>query len=548
MKKNKNVFIIMDNSINLLNKKIELLKHNIQDVINKQSNNVTDESVENEKQLYISELNKTINDLKDTKLQITRNNELKRVSRITESMLYYRVKNKHNSNELMQELKDNREVAQDNFEKMKKIEMKYTEKESLESDMIVPGFLFFHKTIMDKYNLCPFIKISDEDDINDIIRNRKSWLQSQDDNGCTYYDLYDKIIRKTTLNDLNLHKKNMEDDFDKTYNDVFTKEQYGVYSLICENIIDYKTYTIKTKKLKDKFKIIINNVTNLVMETNLNINEYMSLYYDLFIPVNIPITKKIEEDKKIDGDMFFYNLYEDKLDKYKTVIEEIKSSTKYIINTEIYLKQNLYEYLFNDTKIKSAKQVGKYFKKWSLLNDDEKKERYESFSNYFVDKYLVEPNLIDNDQSGILKTNLKNLLITEFKNIKYKNLKWDIKRGNLDQIYTLKYDSDKNEFYIKILENIVKVNKPKKQVSIKTILNKDNEKIINEEIVVFIINLKNNNTLESNIDASSIKLLKDDCIEQIKTKMLLKRITVNDKLQIHKKFDEIFNIILHNSN
>lgn len=517
------------------NKKCELLKNEIQDIIDKQSKDTDDyKSLEESKQILLLELNKIITSL---------NSEYTKVSKITESMLYYRVKNKPNSHELMEELKQNREIAQNNFEKIKLIEQEYIQKEN-SINCNVPGFLFFHKDITDKYNLCPFIKITEQDN---VIENRHNWLKSQYDNGELYYNLYNKIINKTTLNELNNTRLNLEESFNKTHLDFFTDEQSILYSSICESIIDYKTFTIKTKKLKEKFKIIINNVTNLVNETTLQINEYISLYYDLYIPVNTNKTASAQQgDIKLER--IIYKLYEDKIEEYKNTLEDIKLANKFIINTKNHLKQLLYEYLFNDSNIKlNIKQNGKYFKKWSLLNDEEKKERYESFSSYFVDKFLVEPNLIVGIEIQTLKTNLYKLLIDKYKNIKHKHLKWDIKKGYLEQINCLKYDNYKREFYLKINEtNLEKDTKTKKTISTSTIFNKHNEKIINEEIVVFLINLKNNQKLDLTTNLKDIKIFKDECIEQLKIKMLLKRVNANDKIKIYKIFDDIFNVILHN--
>lgn len=547
-------------NLKLLNKKIELLKHNIQDIINKQSNS-DDDTLEEKKQKIMSELNESMVQLKQVKNKIARNNEYKKVTRANDSMLYHRVKNKPNSVELMQELKHNREIAQVNFEKMKLIESKYNEKELCEN-LKFPGFLFLSKEITDKYGMCPFIKLNDTDDILDILNKREEWLNNQNDKGELYYKLYDKIIEKTSLKLLNENKLNLDNQFNKIHDDFLTDQQKKLYDTVCEDIKEYINHPIKTKKLKDKFKIIINNVTNLVIETQLKINEYITLFYDLYIPVNIPHDKVSNTNLQF---AFITNVYDKALEDYKIVLDKIITNNKFILNTENHLKQALYEYIYNTDNVENNQQtlkihqVGKYFKKWSLLSDEEKADRYESFSEFFVNKYLVEPKLLETNETSskedmeqkinLLKLSLKQLLIDESKNIKYKNIKWDAKRGYLLQINCLKYNNDKQEFYIvKETETDVKNNvKIKRPSSVRTILNKENEKIINEEIVLFIISAKNNNKIKLNTGQEDIKKLKDECTELLKTKMKLKRLTVNDKLQIYKKFDDILNVILNNT-
>jgi hypothetical protein len=528
-------------NLKLLNKRIEILKNDIQDIINRQNKNNEQNIItelRDKKEKYLLDLNDSMNTLKKLKIKISRENEYKKVTRESDSMLYHRVKNKPNSIELMNELKQNREIAQTNFEKTKLLEINYLKKENSIRELKVPGFLFFHKEINDKYGLCPFIKFNDDDD--DTINKRINWLDSQSDKGDIYYKLYDKIISKSMLIILTNKKAELEYQFNKMHSDILSDEQIEMFTLISENITSYINNTIKTKKLKDKFKIIINNLTNLVIASNLQIDEYICLYYDLFIPINIPNNISLNTE-------FINSIYEKLLEDYKTILEGIKSSNKLIINTENYLKQTLYEYLFNQLNIKpKISQTGKYFKKWSLLTYEEKLDRIESFSYYFIDTFLVEPKIIEHDKVDDLKISLKEILSNELQNIKSKHIKWNIKLGYLEKIHCLQYDNEKTQFYIKkdetiLDENKVKVDKVKRPSSVRTILNKDNDKIINEELAVFIISIKNNKD-KTDID---LKISKDNCIEQLKLKLKIKRFTLNDKLQIHKKFDDIYNVIIN---
>jgi hypothetical protein len=55
-------------------------------------------------------------------------------------------------------------------------------------------------------------------------------------------------------------------------------------------------------------------------------------------------------------------------------------------------------------------------------------------------------------------------------------------------------------------------------------------------LVIFIIHAKKHKQLNQD----NIKTLKDDFIEKLKIKLYLKRITLNDKIQVFKKFDDIY--------
>lgn len=512
--------------MNILLTKIEFLKMNIQEII---TLNTNDDILQNKKETYMKNLDETMIEYKALKTKLRLDNEYKKVLRTSDSRFYYRVKNKPNVKELMNELKDNREKAQHDFEKMKIIETEYNDKENKMCKSL-PAYLFFHKTIIDKYGSCEFIKF----DIEDIdFNNRLEWLNNTTDHGELYYNLYDKIENECE-NKLYINNKlYLEEFFDKMHNSYLTENQYKLLKEIMIAISEYNKQTIKTKKLKEKFNLIINNTSILVSETNLKINEYLSDYFKLYIPINI--TKNIIYNVS----MCCSKEYDEKLNEYKKVIEDIEISKKYIFNTKNNLKQELYLHFYN-MSIKKIKitQKGKYFKKWNLLTTEDKIDRYESFVEYFIDKFLVEPELIDNNKATDLKKELKELLKSEIKNIKYKNIKWDTTLGIIEQIKSLKYDDEKQIFYF--VKDKAEIVKPRKASSIRSILNKETEKVINEELVLFIIKSKNNNK-------SNIKELKEECIDVLKTKLKLKRITVNDKIDIHKKFDNIYNVILNNN-
>jgi hypothetical protein len=80
----------------------------------------------------------------------------------------------------------------------------------------------------------------------------------------------------------------------------------------------------------------------------------------------------------------------------------------------------------------------------------------------------------------------------------------------------------------------------KKKVSTRTIITKESEKIINEELLYYILKKSQNN-----LDTPS-KEDKDAFTERIKIKLKIKKLTANDKLKICEKYDEIFTVIKNN--
>lgn len=533
----------MDNQ-NLLNQRITFLKNNIQEIINKCSSSSDSEFIETlnkKKKEYMLELDSALKELKLSKDKIRKEQELKRVIRINDSMVYHRVKNKSNANELMSELKKKREQAQNDFEKMTSIENEYIVKEQ-ELCPEIPAFLFFHKDIIDIYGICPYIILNDN-----VKENRLNWLSNQNDKGELYKNLYNKLILKTEYNSLLNQKDDMENYFKNLHTDYLNKSQYNLLETSEEYLKEYIHSNIKTKKIKDKFKIIINNISNIVIETGLNINDYISYLYNIHIPINI--RKEQENIELLCTDKFLSKIYNDKIIEYKNIIDSIENSQKYLNNTQNNLKQELYQYIYNKlhVKKKSLSYNGKYFKKWSELSDEEKLERYYAYLEYFINKYLVEPELIEENEIIPTINIVKKLITDNFKRLKFKDIKWNIKRGIIEKIIPLKFKEEDKTFYIieKDTEQDKSVSsscKNKKVSSTKSCINKETEKIINEELVIYIIQLKKNKKLNMN----DIKNIKDNFIEIIKTKLHIKRVTVNDKIEVFKKFDDIYNIIINN--
>lgn len=511
--------------INLLTQKINMLKNDIQDIILSGIDTDVDDTINEIKNNKIIELDNAINNLKKLKLEKNYN----KICRENDSIRYYRVKNKSNSIELMIDFKDKREKAKEEYQKIQDIKSLYEINDPKE----LPGYLFFDKNVINAYNLCPYINIDENQDTDEIKNNRNEWLKNTIDNGEVYFKLRDKIINESEYNNYIIHKERIENSVNEIHDTHLSESQKQILEQTIEYINDFKNCTIKTKKIKEKFKIIINNISNLVIETRLNINEYLTLKYKLFIPIN-----QFESKSTYIINECVINSYQMLIDNYTENNDLIESSQKYIKNTKINLKELLYKYFVEqESKLKEHqyKQIGKYHKKWTLLSDEEKHERFDSFSIDFVHKFLILSKLIDiseiDNMTNLLKDTLKDT------NISVKDIKWNIKMGIIEKIHSLKYNDTLKKFsIINIIEK--EKNTKKKPSSIKTIFNKDNEKIINELIVLCILKNKDKEV--------PIKQLKEDALETVKDKLKLKRITINDKIQINKIFDDI-HFVINNS-
>jgi hypothetical protein len=517
----------------LIQQKIKILKSEIQDLINVESI---------EKQNKIIQLQKLTEQLKS-------NYEYSKAVNSNNSIVYHNAKKNPNSNEIMNNLKEKREKSKLDYTKYKEIEAEYFIKES---NTNVPAYILFSKEIIEKYSYCPFIELTDES----ILIKRKEWIDSQSDSGEIYYNLYNKIVNESEYMAFKTKFNNLSDLIENDFTRMLNKDQKKEYLDIKQYLIEYTGIQVKTKKLKDLFKIIINNVSNLVISTTVPINSYLSLKYDsIEIPINNIRKNTIHneqsytsnEEVTLQGNQLF-NLITDRINELISLKESIRNSHKWLINNKIQLKEILINYLitlnYNKDKFKYQ---GKYFKKWSQLTNDEKIERLTAFSEYYVYSKLIQGNLIGIDELDETKITLQELLLNRFNSnlLKYKHIKWNVLTGLINNIIPLKYisvipdqNNEKNfklELDIKIEIDEIK-NSYKKSSSIKTIMTKNNEKIINEEIIVFI--LKNNENQLSN--------LSNNFCEYIKLKLKLKRITLNDKTKIIARFNEIYTVIQNN--
>lgn len=339
----------------------------------------------------------------------------------------------------------------------------------------LPGFLFFDKKIINKYTMCPFIKLNETTTRESILANRKDWLNNTIDNGKIYYDLYNTIIKKTEIIQLKESYLNTQIICNNIIDNIFNELQKKLYKESLEYLTQYTNATIKTKKIKELFKILINNISILVIETQLNIHLYLSLIYKCDIPIN-NLNSNINENINI----FLCESFNEKVTEYKEIIESITLKERFIINTTKNLQLELYEYL-NNNPIQIINQIGKYNnKKWSELTVDEKNDRFESFSKYFVQTYLISTNLLDISQKNDTIENLYNILLQshmsikkikkikilqqeqeeqqeqqeqeeqeqELIKLKSKDIRWNIKSGIITKIASLQWDDKYKKLFI----------------------------------------------------------------------------------------------------
>jgi hypothetical protein len=563
------------NSIDLGTKKstlqmIDMLKNEIEMIVKLNKTQISNEERKknvNLKQQKMDQLKKLNEDLKimykNERSEMIKNNRILAVQKAMDNLDFRAAKKKKNDTEAIdkaKKAKEQRELVRKTY-----IESKEIEKIYLENDCkLLPGNLFLHESIIKKYGLCQFIDKCKEDtnpnDIDAIYMKRLEWLSSKEDNGEYYYNLYKDLYEHKSINILKDEKQKLEDQIDNYIKKTLLDSQTEIYNDSIEFFKEYIGCSIKSKRIKERYKGFINNMSILFSETSLSIHKYLSIKYNTQIVIN-DTNSKNELNKT---DKMFKVLYIEEFDNllhdYDENIKSIQNNVKFINNTMNNLNNNLYSYLTNredffkkigfagNKKDVKISREGKYFKKWTLLSNEERLERFYEFSEYFIKKYTDSQT----DKVQHLYDLLKNGFLE--KKIVYRNYTWNVNSGIIDNVKILSYDKDKKEFTLNYKDNVNKdksdVNDGKntiKKVSIKTIITKQIEKVINEELLYFIVKkLKGLETNDTETNDTETNNDKEEFIDHIKEKLCVKKINKNDKGIIYKTYDEIYNIIKNN--
>jgi hypothetical protein len=555
---------------NSLEQKVNILKNDIEYIIKLNKAQISNEERKENvdlKQKKMFELKKLNEDLKliykNERIEQSKRNEILSIKKTIDNLDFRAAKKKNNSDAIdnAKKAKEKREILRNTYLEAQEIQKKYLEKDS----KILPGNLFLHEDIIKKYGLCPFIKLKDEiAGINE--KKRLEWLESTDDKGECYYNLYKDFYENTIINSLLEEKQKIEDSIEDFIKKSFSSSQNEIYNDSISLLEEYIKCDIKSKRIKERYKNFINNMSILYMETSFPLHNYLSFKHNIHIVINdinkgVKILDKQEKMFKI----LSIEEFEKSLDEFDKINKSLEQKIKFNTNTVKNISNNLYYYLTDNQEflktfsiidkkpnVNVIAQEGKYFKRWILLSNSEKLERFYSFSDFFIKKNAeseTENNLVEK---------LYNLLKNDFdeKRIVYRDYKWNVGLGIIENIKILRYNKDTKDF---ILEYTTPKKKEVvvKKVSTKTIITKNVEKIINEELLYFIVKKLKIDKLNEDVVNSTLIICngisgeiyvknKEEFFDNIKEKLSVKKINKRDKEIINKTYDNIYEIIKNN--
>ncbi len=379
----------------------------------------------------------------------------------------------------------------DKKEELNKIYQKIYELHLKNDDVELPSKLFFHYSIVNAYG--EFIELYDKEVLKGesskkFLLLKKQWLESKVDKGEKYFILYDKLYSKLDKEKYITIEKKIE----KMLKENILKENCD-WDDLNNKIQQYTISKIKSKKIKEIYKEILKTVSDI---NNTIVKKFLEYKYNIQIPILI--------DEKTKENIFNIQLLielEELLLLYEKEKKNYHDTLQFREKTLKHLDTDYYDFLVRQYSLNLSKQDGKYSgKEWNELSEQEKNERIISFCDF--NKKSIK---------------FKEFLQKEILKIKFK---WDsvngyIKGANLSN-YNIDYDSDIYEKKLK-----------KKWVSNKSILNKNTELIINEEILKNILLHKK----------------EEEIIECVKTKLRIIKISKNDKEKIKEVYKKMLNIV-----
>lgn len=519
----------LQNELKNLNKQIKFARKN-----NKEAH--TDKSISelvNEREQMVRELENVTKKLKKVKQS---EEQALNIQQKIDSMEFSAAKQTRNDKAMTKarQGKIKREELRKKYEMYTEYENKYNKIDPLD----YPGYIFLHEKIIQMYGICPYVYVKPEDfeklDITEQLSNmRKDWLKQQSDLGNTYLELKNIIIDKCKWVILEKSIKMLEARIDEMFNEQLAcSERHTKMYADCVMFFEqFNSIKVKSKKVREHYNKIINLLSQLCSETSIPFNVYLGSKYKINILINSleeynDNNKNLLKSESIQNKVNVLLKYDTILNEYIAKLNEFEQHKKFVNNTNTNLQNELYNYISKITennftekqyeqKKAPSQQSGKYFRRWAVLSNDERNERFRSFAVYFVEQLETQVekcSLVDN-LYNMLKKNY------EDKNMVYRDFVWNTTKGIIERVKKLTFDAQSNTFNIDFSK---KGNSHKNGVTTVRSLKKktEMEQRINDELLYFLVKTKGFGTIDSFISNIEKRL----------------NVTKNDKKLIEKHY------------
>jgi hypothetical protein len=545
---------------------IDFLKKDIQFVIDKRrlTNDVALveklETDKREKMAKLKELTKQLNDIhKDEVSKQRKLNSVSATMRKVDSLNFNAARQRNLGEKVLNKAK----LAKEEREKARLKYLSYVDYESnyaKNDPQDMPGMLFLHDTIVKEYGLCPYIKFTDGQRIDEVRELRLNWLKKQRDGGELYKNMYTRLYEKVDIVALNDRIDKMKAEILELINGYMTSSQRELFSKCMSFIVEYIGCSVKSKKMKERYKLFIHNLSMLYCQTGLNLHVFLNNLYKQDIVINdLRVAQCSSDLPSVSKHM--QDIFDTKLESIKELSVALDQQQKWCNNTLRNLKNEFYMYCMDNIQVRASVpdvvQTGKYFKRWAVLSETERNDIFQSYADYHVNKHfrninkkMIEkgesPLEIEDMERSLMISDLSTLLVDAYKEKRliYRDFKWNTNCGIIENIKVLNYDPEKNRFVLsaKAGNHKVKAKEAEKKCAQpkKVLMSSQNERTLNETILVQVIA-----RIESDNSQTEDQHL-ENCLERIKTRLEIKKLNKVDKEYILKKYKEVFEVVQNN--
>jgi hypothetical protein len=311
-----------------------------------------------------------------------------------------------------------------------------------------PAFVFCISDVIASYGQCPHLQF-------DEIPLREKWLKSTHDEGKVFFEIRDRILSKTALQEI---ESNLE--MDRTTLDTFlrnTLDEHGYTTpssykntetnthpmdYIVESIRTYQQVKNRTNAARNEWKEVQKFIDEIFDHLGINFVKYLRLVHDMTFRYR---HNEINTKNNVE--------YENHCDAYSKNQRALLSEENFIRKKQEEGYQTLQKIVANNFEFD---QSGKYFKRWTLLTKDQQKERIQTYLDWYLRSYVHLS--VQDREIQIAATITKIETALESGKLKNSSVKWVMKTGIITEIEGLGIDGQTLTFEV---PSKVKVSKKK---------------------------------------------------------------------------------------
>lgn len=292
-----------------------------------------------------------------------------------------------------------------------------------------PAWTFLLKEVKTEYGTCPFLNLLDPD----TVINRKSWLESRFDGGV----IYRKAIARFANPDALPSQEIIILELKNTIIDYVTEFVREISDLV-ESTRNLKNTTSRTKKTKVLWEELKSTFDKIYLGTGISLELYMKHVKGIVVA---EVIRTGNPDPN-------FNDFILRLVSLETLY---KNEHSLVTMRKQEAETDLVDLIERKFQIE---QLGKYFKRWGLLTEHQKEERFLSYAEYITRQKGLVPSFAQTTYDYIVEN-------IQAKKIRPSDIKWVLKSGIVEEIVSLTIEGDQLSLAARVVA--VKVTKTSKK-------------------------------------------------------------------------------------